>query len=280
MAKPHLPKRLKTFWKNHDYLWIYIAIVTLAVGSSWLADEIPNIWNEENGVSWGLLGFGLILTIIGYFLARRLSKELSAPRHETFHSLGGNHEKTVLNQTQKVIMFLSNLDETLYDQMVADLKAKQWDKVIASEVGISKKEIKCPWQQNYRSINIFKEFEGIEIRVFCSEKSFDQFDAFKEIYDHHREHNGFKLHNISRYPDKVDIHSLYNLSQALKDEVEQRQDTTTIIDITSGTKQYSAAATLETIATEDIYILYIDNNGTDHHLYNVRNETKNNGLGT
>lgn len=42
MAKPHLPKRLKTFWKNHDYLWIYIAIVTLAVGSSWLADEIPN----------------------------------------------------------------------------------------------------------------------------------------------------------------------------------------------------------------------------------------------
>lgn len=234
------------------------------------------IWNEENGVSWGLLGFGLILTIIGYFLARRLSKELSAPRHETFHSLGGNHEKTVLNQTQKVIMFLSNLNEKDFDQIVADLKEKQWDKDIASNERIEK----CPWQQNYRSINIFKEFEGIEISVFCSKESYDQFDAFKEIYDHHRERNGFKLHNISRYPDKVDIHSLYNLSQALKDEVEQRQDATTIIDITSGTKQCSAAATLETIATEDTYILYIDNNGTDHHLYNVRNETKNNGLGT
>lgn len=273
------PKWIKNIWKRHDFFWVYIAIVALAVGTSWLADEIRDLWGDDKPIFWWVLVVGVVLTVIGFFLARRLSQELSAPRHETFHPLGGHHGQDVLKKTKKVIMFLSNLPQDKYSQDVETVKNKQWDTEIASQdrLDLSQDRRNFKWQQNFRSINIFKDCEDIEISVFCSGESYDQFDAFKEIYDHHRELNGFKLHKISRYPKAVDINSLHTISANLKDEIAQNPEEVTIIDITSGTKQYSAAATLETIASKDIYILYIDtNNGELYHLYNVVNEPKNN----
>jgi hypothetical protein len=264
----------------------FVSLLLMAIGSGWVADE----WRDGLDSGWFLLA-GLLFFGAGFWLAQGLANQLIAPRQDSFHRLGVNEEAEVVGESRKLIMFLSPVKNL--DEVVARFKTLDWQAVCGDKDLCLKEPTdqggnsppKLIWQQNFRMLSHYSDNAEIEILVMCSKQAWPQFDAFYEVFEHFRLQEGFALSKVRRFNQQVEIDSLYRLSEALNDEIEKGVPDVSrhriVVDITSGTKQCSAAATLASLANPNVYISYIDTGDESdkskpkaYNLYNVQNESK------
>lgn len=271
--------------KQQTVVVAFISLLFMAIGSGWVADE----WRDGVDSGWFLLA-GLLFFGVGFWLAQGLASQLIAPRQDSFHRLGANEAAKVVGESKKLILFLSPVKDL--DAVVARFKMFDWQAVCADKDLCLKDQTeqggynpKLAWQQNFRVLNHYIDNAQLEILVMCSKQAWPQFDAFCEVLNHFRAQQGAALLTLRRFNQQVDIDSLHRLSEALNDEIEKgvpdAREHLMVVDITSGTKQCSAAATLASLANPNVYISYIEtgdetdeNKPKAYNLYNVQNESK------
>lgn len=262
-----LTKGLRLF-KKLDYYIVLISVVLITLGTSWMADESNEFISGSAGFNGVVFSLGILFTIIGTWLAKLIALQLSRPNPDSFKAIEGAKKQQEINDTELVIMGLS----TLADEAEALKKLEHADwATLCSETSIKAPAIS--WQQNIRTIkNFISSSSDVEFIILCSHETDRLFPSFERLIKRLSEETGQNI-DLKKAEMMVDINSLASCSEGIKKILNGHASSKTVIDITSGTKQYSAACTLETTYRDSVYLGYVSNDA-NYFIYNVLNEER------
>ncbi|WFE68501.1 hypothetical protein P8S54_09860 [Thiomicrospira sp. R3] len=194
-----------------------------------------------------------------------IAQQLSRPNPDTFKYFVGKEKQQEIKKTQLVVMGLSILTDQ--KSMLSKLHTFDWATLCSDQnLGIN-------WQQNIRTIKTFSSLnKDVRFIIVCSEQSASLFTEFKNFIEHLERETAQKIH-LEQAANTVDINSIASCSRGIKKILNNHAAKQVVIDITSATKQYSAACTLETTYREMVYLGYVSNDA-NYFIYNVLNEER------
>jgi len=129
------------------------------------------------------------------------------------------------------------------------------------------------WQQNIRVMNQFvKHNPDVKFVIICTKETESRYKEFESFITQLAEKDNIKL-TVSKAKKSIDVETLDACSKGIKQNLVGYLGRKCLLDITSATKQYTAACTLETSYLENMYLGYVTARG-GYFLYNVLNEER------
>lgn len=262
---------------------LILSVIFITTGSAWFADVIKQCLLQYSFFDMSVIYFilffgGLILVIIGLYLAKSYADKLCKPNQLSFKEISKSQKDKLLLKTNLIVCGISTITEKTDSNGKTEVKNVEVDKLkdrIKSFFEKNSAENLCndlkeldsdlptfSWQQQIR---LFKEMsrysKNFTVSVIASKESFEQLPAFELLIS---EFNAkFKTNiklvlpeNAIDFTQVNEVHK--SIEKIIKDWQEESPNSYRMIDVTAGQKTASMSGVLASVANNQNYTVYVD----------------------